>query len=219
MLLVEDLQTLAYRPAWELQERIHAEVAGGAAERILLVEHPPVITLGRRPKPDAHLLASAEDLARIGVELVHTDRGGDITFHGVGQIVAYPIIRLNDHGLSVGGYVRALENAVIAALADLGVAGRRIAGAVGIWTGKEDRPAKICAIGVRIRRGVSMHGLALNVETDMKYFNLIVPCGLTGTAVTSLREILGDRTPPMDAVKQILVAALQRQLSAVESAT
>jgi lipoyl(octanoyl) transferase len=219
MLRVEDLQTLAYRPAWELQERLHAEVVDGGPERILLVQHPPVITLGRRPKPDAHLLASAEDLARLGVELVHTDRGGDITFHGLGQIVAYPIIRLGDHGLSVGGYVRALENAVIAALADLGVPSRRISGAVGIWTGPENRPAKICAIGVRIRRGVSMHGLALNVETDMSYFNLIVPCGLSGAAVTNLRAILGEATPPMDAVKQILVAALQRQLTAVGSAT
>jgi len=216
---VEDLKILAYRPAWELQERLHAEVVAGGEERLLIVEHPPVITLGRRPKPDAHLLASAEDLARLGVELVHTDRGGDITFHGLGQIVVYPIIRLNEHGLSVGGYVRALENGVITALADLAIPGRRISGAVGVWTGLADRPAKICAIGVRIRRGVSMHGLALNVETDMNYFNLIVPCGLAGSAVTSVRKILGDQTPPVDTVKHILVVALQRQLTAVESAT
>jgi lipoate-protein ligase B len=213
MFRVEDLQTLTYLRAWALQERIHGEVVDGSAERLLLVEHPPVITLGRRPRPEQHLLASAEDLARLSVELVHTDRGGDITFHGPGQIVAYPILRLADHGLSVGGYVRALEHAVIAALGELGVSARRIQGAVGIWTGPESRQAKICAIGVRVRRGVSMHGLALNVETDLSYFNLIVPCGLTGKTVTSLRQILGEKTPPMDRVKQVLVGALQRQFA------
>src|SRR5580658_10167218 len=111
-----DLGTLEYRQAWALQEKFHEQVAAGDSEKLLLLEHPPVITIGRREQGFEHLLAKPEDLKRLGVDLVHSDRGGDITFHGPGQIVIYPIIRLNDHALSVGGYVRALENAVIAAL-------------------------------------------------------------------------------------------------------
>jgi len=182
MFRVEDLQIMEYRQAWEYQESVHAQVADGAAERLLLVEHPDVVTLGRRPPVEKHLLATPEQLEEAGVALVHSDRGGDITFHGPGQLVAYPIIRLNDHGLSVGGYVRLLERSVIAALAELGVHAFRQDGAVGIWTEDHGTTAKICAIGVRIRRGVSMHGLALNVRTDLSRFDLIVPCGLEGAA-------------------------------------
>jgi lipoyl(octanoyl) transferase len=210
MIRVEELNTMAYRAAWARQEAVHGEVAAGGEERILLVEHPPVITLGRRGQTPGNLLASEEYLLKMGVELVHSDRGGDITFHGPGQIVAYPIIRLADHGLSVGGYVRSLEMAAIGALAELGVSARRVDGAVGVWTDDEGEPAKICAIGVRIRRGISLHGLAMNVRTDLRYFNLIVPCGLTGKPVTSLEKLLGDRTPAMGRVKEVLVKALQR---------
>ena len=130
------------------------------------------------------------------MEVVQSDRGGDITFHGPGQLVAYPVVRLNNHGLSVGGYVHGLEEVVIETLADFGVVrppgpfrGRRL--------GRRRRGdlAKVCAIGVRIRRGVSLHGLALNVDTDLSYFNLIVPCGLAGRQVTSLRRLLGRRRP------------------------
>ncbi|HTW94629.1 MAG TPA: lipoyl(octanoyl) transferase LipB [Tepidisphaeraceae bacterium] len=199
-----DLGTLEYRKAWSVQEQIHEQVSGGGAEKILIVEHPPVITIGRRAQGAEHLLANAEDLARLGVDFVHSDRGGDITFHGPGQIVVYPIIRLNDHGLSVGGYVRALERSVIAALAQMGIAAHREDGAVGIWTGV----GKICAIGVRIRRGVSLHGLALNVTTDLRYFNLIVPCGLTGRTVTSVQQILGERMPRVSHIKESLIAGL-----------
>jgi lipoyl(octanoyl) transferase len=215
MLRVEDLQVMDYRQAWALQEAALAEVADGAAERLLLVEHPPVITLGRRPPTSEHLLASPDDLARAGVEVVHSDRGGEITFHGPGQLVVYPIIRLIDHRLSVGGYVRMLEHSVIAALAEMGVTGQREQGAVGVWTGN----AKICAIGVRIRRGVSMHGLALNVDIDLSRFDLIVPCGLSGRAVTSLRQVLGEKTPPMATVKTVLAGALRRFLANVELPT
>jgi len=208
-----DLGTLEYRKAWTLQEQLHEQVAGGATEKILLVEHPPVITIGRRPQGADHLLAKPEDLSRLGVDMVHSDRGGDITFHGPGQIVVYPIIRLNDHGLSVGGYVRALENSVISALGQIGIAAHREPGAVGIWT----ELGKICAIGVRIRRGTSLHGLALNVSTDLRYFNLIVPCGLTGRTVTSVQQLLGEATPSMGKIKNHLVNSLNESLNAVSA--
>src|SRR5688500_8579993 len=194
---VEDLGTMPYRDAWAAQEAAHADVLDGGAERILLVEHPPVITFGRRPGVERNLIASDAQLATLGVEVVQSDRGGDITFHGPGQIVAYPIVRLNDHTLSVGGYVRALERAAIDTCRAFGVEARREDGAVGVWVDDPivGTPAKICAIGVRIRRGVSLHGLALNVTTDLSYFDLIVPCGLTGRSVTSLERLLGADAP------------------------
>lgn len=212
---VEDLGMMRYRDAWALQERMHAEVVDGAEERILLVEHPPVITYGRRPGVERNVVAPPDELARRGVEVVPSDRGGDVTFHGPGQLVVYPIVRLNDHHLSVGGYVRALERAVIDALKLLGVAARKDSCAVGVWT--EGPPgsgmlAKICAIGVRARRGVTLHGLALNVTTDLSYFDLIVPCGLVGRPVTSLRKLLGPRTPTIDAVKSAVAEALSATL-------
>jgi len=124
---------MRYRDAWDLQKSAHAEVLAGGDERIFLVEHPPVITFGRRPGVDQHLLASRQTLASMGVEVVQSDRGGDITFHGLGQLVAYPIIRLNDHRLSVGSYVRSLETAVIATLSDLGIAAQKDSAAIGVW--------------------------------------------------------------------------------------
>jgi lipoyl(octanoyl) transferase len=182
----------------------------GAQEQIILIEHPPVITFGRRAGVERHLIASDEQLARLGVEVVQSDRGGDITFHGPGQVVAYPIIRLMDHRLSVGGYVRRLEEAVVATLAGYGVAARaREEGAVGIWaTDGGGRAAKVCAIGVRIRRGVSMHGLALNLGTDLRFFELIVPCGLPGRPVTSIERLLGPAAPDIATVKKDLSAQL-----------
>src|SRR4051812_41701854 len=120
-MVIEDLGTMPYRQAWAHQERVHAEVVAGGPERLLLVEHPPVITCGRRPDVSKNLIASAELLQTLGVEFVESDRGGDITFHGPGQLVAYPIVRLIDHRLSVGAYVRTLEQAVIGALGDLGI--------------------------------------------------------------------------------------------------
>src|SRR4051794_2594976 len=119
---VEDLGRMPYRQAWARQEQVHADVVAGANERILLVEHPPVITCGRRPSVTKNLLASPQQLEKLGLEFVESDRGGDITFHGPGQLVAYPIIRLIDHHLSVGGYVRVLEQAVISALGEVGIA-------------------------------------------------------------------------------------------------
>ncbi len=223
---VQDLSTLPYRDAWAIQEQVHADVLGGGEERLILVEHPPVITFGRRAETfgQQNLVASQDYLKQLGVELVQSDRGGDITFHGPGQIVAYPIIRLIDHHLSVGGYVRKLEEIVIATLAELGIAAKKDDAGVGVWVEEKQAvdsgqqadsssfilqpstfpSAKICAIGVRVRRGVTMHGIALNVETDLRYFDLIVPCGLAGKRATSVRKILGLATPPIADIKQTL---------------
>jgi lipoate-protein ligase B len=202
---VEDLGTMPYRDAWGAQESAHADVLAGGEERLLLVEHPPVITFGRRGVTERNVIASDDQLRALGVDVVESDRGGDITFHGPGQLVAYPIVRLIDHKLSVGGYVRALENAVIRTLASFGVEARREDRAVGIWVGD----AKICAIGVRIRRGVSLHGLALNVTTHLHYFDLIVPCGLVGRPVTSLANVLNGTMPPLRQVKDELARQLR----------
>jgi lipoate-protein ligase B len=210
-MIVEDLGVMDYREAWKTQERALERVAQGAAEMLLLVEHPPVITMGRRAGQEAH----ADVLSRAGVEVVRSDRGGDVTFHGPGQLVAYPIIRLNDHGMSVGAYVHRLEDVVIATLAQLGVAARKDREAIGIWVdeatdGNPSVAAKICALGVRIRRGVSMHGIALNVSTDLSAFALIIPCGLAGRGVTSLAKVLGANAPNMAAVKAELTDQMRR---------
>ena len=214
---INDLAIMSYRDAWAAQERVHADVLAGGEEQILFVEHPPVITFGRRAEVmgQKNLVASAEALARMGVEVVQSDRGGDVTFHGPGQLVVYPIIRLSDHKLSVGSYVRLLQDVVIDALRTLGVESHRDEAAVGVWVGDQDRAEKICALGVRIRRGVSMHGLALNVTTDLNYFNLIVPCGICNRGVTSIQKILGEKTPSLDAVKQAVRSSFTRALSVV----
>ncbi len=202
---IADLGLMPYRQAWELQERAHESVVAGAAETILIVEHPPVVTLGRRAESIENLTSSPRELQQAGVELVHSDRGGDITYHGPGQIVAYPIIRLADHGFSVSGYVHRLEAIVIAALGEWGIEGFADPQAVGVWVRDGDALAKICAIGVRIRRGVSLHGLALNVTTDLAGFSHIVPCGLPNRGVTSIGKILGKNAPDLATVKKILV--------------
>jgi len=177
----------------------------GGPKRLYLVEHPPVITFGRRPGLRKNIVASAESLERSGVEVVESDRGGDVTFHGPGQLVAYPIIRLADHHLSISAYVHKLEDLIIETLAACGLASHKDPCAIGVWTRVGDTDAKIAAIGVRIRRGVTMHGLALNVNVDLNYFNLIIPCGLPGRAVTSLQNLLGESTPNIDRIKQLLV--------------
>ncbi len=212
-MIVQDLGLMPYREAWALQEQRHTDVFAGGEEQLLLVEHPPVITMGRRAGQLKHVLQPASQLQQAGVELVESDRGGDVTFHGPGQLVAYPIVRLNDHALSVGGYVHRLEDIVMQTLRELGVAAQKDACAVGVWTPDEGKLAKICAIGVRIRRGVSLHGLAINVSTDLQQFDRIVPCGLNGRAVTSLQKLLGERSPTMDRVKSVLSEKFQRSFA------
>lgn len=211
-----DIGNLAYRDAWRRQEAVHAEVLAGAEAAVLLVEHPPVITFGRRAADSAgHLVASRESLNDQGIDVVESDRGGDVTFHGPGQLVAYPIVRLADHRLSVGAYVKTLEHAVIATLAAIGIDAFLDPAAIGIWTNQSSSiPAKICALGVRIKRGVSMHGVALNVTTDLNYFKLIDPCGLGGRPVTSVRKILGDAGPTLAAIKPILAEQIAAHVAA-----
>jgi lipoyl(octanoyl) transferase len=210
---VADLGLMEYRAAWALQEQTHAEVQAGGAERILVVEHPSVITLGRRGMVAENLVTSEEELARLGIDIVETDRGGDITFHGPGQIVVYPIIRLVDHKLSVGCYVHRLEEAVIATLGEFGILTKTDSGAVGVWVEDGGKPAKICAIGVRVRRGVSLHGIALNVTTDLDYFKHIVPCGLKGRGVTNLERMSGVGAVSIEQVKQKLLGHICEKLA------
>lgn len=211
---IHDLGLTPYTAAWKIQESAHEAVINGGEEQIFLVEHPPVITYGRRPGLDRNLIASAEQLAKLGVEIVQSDRGGDITFHGPGQLVVYPIIRLDDHKLSVSGYVHLLEKVIIATLDHFRLPTTTDPKAVGVWTAESTAcgPAKVCAIGVRIRRGVTLHGLALNVSTDLNYFDLIIPCGLQNRPVTSLARQLGDRAPAMGDVKKVLVDCLLASL-------
>lgn len=216
---------MGYAPAYDAQiahlERVLASrEAEGDSRRsagfLLLVEHdPPVITISRRPAAAEHLLASTELLARAGIEIQPTDRGGDITYHGPGQLVAYPILDLNLLGLRLHEYMRALEDAVITLCESFGVSAVRDQHATGVWaaddTGAAER--KICAMGVRVKRWVSMHGLALNVTTNLAHFDHIVPCGLAGRPVTSLRRELGDRSPTMDETKDALIRELDAVLS------
>ncbi len=217
-MIFEDLGVMPYRDAWALQEAAHERVASGGEETVFFVEHPPVITLGRRAGLEAHIITPADVLQKMGIEVVHSDRGGDVTFHGPGQIVVYPIVRLLDHHWSVGGYVRALQNIAVNTLARFNIAGRLDPSAIGVWVMKPDGvEAKVCALGVRVRRGVTLHGIALNVVTDLRYFDLIVPCGLAGRAVTSLRQVMQEKTPAMGAVKAAFRDEIERTLASVRA--
>ena len=196
-----------YAEGLRLQRELHAaRCAGSIGDTILVVEHPHVYTLGRSAEA-SHLLWSRETLRAKGEELAETDRGGDITYHGPGQVVAYPIVDLPARGLGVRDYVFRLEEAVIETLAGFGVQAGRDPRNRGVWVGN----AKICAIGIRVSRHVTLHGLALNVNTDLSFFSGIVPCGLADADVTSLAEELGA-PQDMDAVRDALVAALVRWL-------
>jgi len=211
---VLDLRQRSWAETWELQEQFHAQVARGGEEIVLFVEHTPVITLGRQKELSLrNLRVNVEELNARGIDVVETDRGGNVTFHGPGQIVAYPIIRLSDHKLTVGGYVRMLQDVVVETLARCMVKAYIDPDAVGVWVDENNKRAKICAIGVRVRRGITLHGLALNVETDMNYFDLIIPCGLNDRAVTNMRRVGRGQVSDIEHVKWLLSQALQRRLS------
>jgi len=174
-------------------ELVSARKSGQIANTLLLLEHPPVVTLGRNAKRE-NVIASADMLARRGVEVYECDRGGDVTFHGPGQLVGYPIVDLYGFSPRVGAvdFVRRMEEALIRTCADFGVAAQRIKGLTGAWV--EQR--KIAAMGIHVSRGVTSHGFALNVNNDLEYFKLIVPCGITDKPVTSLaRELGADQKP------------------------
>jgi lipoate-protein ligase B len=226
LLQVKDLGRMSYACALELQRAAHAEVVAARENRgqmqLLLVEHDPqVITVSRRPDASKNVLVSPQRLAQLGVECVETDRGGDVTWHGPGQLVAYPILDLERMGLRIHGYMRLLEETVIEVLADMGVAAHRDAKATGVWVRAKDQPGdlKICAMGVRVSRWVCMHGLALNVNPDLAAFNLIVPCGLTERGVTSMRECLGEKCPSMEHVKAKLAQKLSQAVATHVAAT
>jgi lipoyl(octanoyl) transferase len=270
MLTIIDAGLLPYRPAWDLQLQLHDKVLAGekpyAPGILMLVEHPPTITIGRRPNAAQHLLASPALLASRGIDLVETDRGGDITFHGPGQLVAYPIIPLNPYNFNLHSYMRFLEEVVIQTLASFHLPAHRDPSpkpATGVWVplitpdvnpkptpetpGGRPEPAtprpcpihapiapsspvaeargceppaaspsapplaKICALGIKLRRWITLHGIALNVSTDLSFFQLINPCGLS-RPVTSMQTLLADQCPPMSTVKDALTHTFQNLL-------
>ena len=182
------LGRVPYAEALELQRNIARDRISGAIPQdvLLLVEHPPVVTLGRAAK-EKHLIASPEFLQSKGVELFEVERGGDVTFHGLGQLVGYPIIDLKRHRQDLHWYLRKIEEALIMALADYGIPGERNTAFTGVWT----RGKKIASIGVHARDWVTWHGFALNVTTDLSYFDLIIPCGIDGVVMTSIAREVG----------------------------
>ena len=201
---VRRLGRIGYEEALQLQKQLVEERKKGLiSDQLLLLEHPPVITLGAKTRNDlSHVLHTPEALAEMGVGLFETGRGGDVTYHGPGQLVGYPIFDLKPDRCDVHRYVRDLEEALIQAVARFGVRATRIPGLTGIWVGDE----KLAAIGVRISRWVTSHGFALNVNVDLSQFNLIVPCGITDKGVTSLERLLGRRVS-MDEVENSVVSA------------
>jgi lipoyl(octanoyl) transferase len=186
------LGRMTYRDAWALQKRLVAErAADQIGDQLLLLEHDAVLTIGRHGD-EAHVLASPAELQRRGIEVLRVERGGEVTYHGPGQLVAYPILRLADRGLLVRPLVRALEQAMVETCASLGVDAARRDGEPGCWVAAESPiPRKIGALGLRIERGVSYHGIALNVETNLDDFELIDPCGVPGLVSTSMARELG----------------------------
>lgn len=218
-IIVNDLGRIPYRDAWDLQEQLLREDTDAKAaareagagtipqtrHHLLFCEHPPVYTLGKSGDME-HLLVSDEELAARGIQFVQTNRGGDITFHGEGQIVGYPILDLERFYTDIGRYLRNLEEVIIRTIGDYGLAGERSKGETGVWLDPAipGRARKICAMGVRCSRWVTMHGFALNVNTDLSYFNNIVPCGIQDKSVTSLQKETG-RALPVEEVRARIV--------------
>ncbi len=178
-----------------------------------------MITISQRRGAGDHLLATAATLDHLGIDVQTTDRGGGITYHGPGQLVVYPIVRLEPLALNIGRYMRLLERSVIDTVEAFGVEARRLHGLTGVWVeGSGCGAKKLCAMGVRVRKNVTLHGLALNVDPDLDHFATIVPCGLAGYGVTSLHALLGQRCPTMTQVKEEIVAGLRRRLEAAAKA-
>jgi len=185
--LVYDLGLVDYHKGLLLQERLlNSRKCGAISDVLLLLQHPSVFTMGRSGIVE-NIIVPEETLVKEGIPVFHTNRGGDITYHGPGQLVGYPILNLRENGLTVHQYVWDLEEIVIRTLADFGIGGQRISGRRGVWVGRQ----KICSLGLRISREVSMHGFALNVNTNLKYFTYIIPCGITGVSITSVSKLLG----------------------------
>jgi lipoyl(octanoyl) transferase len=212
-LLVHRLGVVPYAEGLELQKRlVEQRKADEIPDQLILLEHPPVITLGVRSRNErSHILETPAGLAAQGVELFETGRGGDVTYHGPGQLVGYPILDLRPDRCDVHRYVRDLEEALIRAVASFGITAGRSPGLTGAWVGED----KLAAIGVRIARWVTSHGFALNVTTNLQHFSLIVPCGISGKGVTSLEKLTGSAVAMPDvqaAVVQAFAAVFDRRI-------
>lgn len=204
---VVDLGLLPYEEAFARQREAVDDVLAGGEERIFVVQHPPILTLGAAFHVE-NLLLPEEEYAGRGIEIARTDRGGDVTFHGPGQLVCYPILNLSERGKDLHRYLRALEEAVIQAVGHFGLVGERNPVNTGVWIGNR----KVCAMGIKVRRWVTMHGLALNCDTDLSPYETIVPCGIRGDyGVTSLSRELG-RSVTVGEAKPVLLEALQQSL-------
>ncbi len=207
-----DVGLKEYKECWDYQETLLKEVSDDKRSTkqpseknyFLLVEHPHVYTLGKSGD-EANMLANADFLKKIEATFYKINRGGDITYHGPGQLVGYPIIDLEKYKIGVREYIEKMEDAIIATIAEYGLEGGRKEGATGVWLQADHkvRARKICAIGVRVSRYVTMHGFALNVNTDMRYFNYINPCGFNSFGVTSIQQELGKKIP-MEEVKKLV---------------
>ena len=214
---ISDWRNVPYAEAWDRQTAyfdalVHTKQVGEEyVNHIILCEHPHVYTLGRSGK-EGNMLLSEEQLSAVGASLYHIDRGGDITYHGPGQLVCYPILNLEEFSLGLKEYVHLLEEAVIRVCASYGITAGRVEKATGVWLdGNSPRARKICAIGVRSSHYVTMHGLALNVNTDLCYFSYINPCGFIDKGVTSLQKELGKEVP-IEEVKKRLCNELKELL-------
>lgn len=214
---IEDWKHISYSDAWSKQTEIFNSVIEARKEgkpyenRIIFCTHPHVYTIGKHGKQE-NMLISDDMLSRIGAEVFRIDRGGDITYHGPGQLVCYPILCLEDFNLGLKGYLHLLEEAVIRTCSHYGIQSGRVDGATGVWIDiNTPRERKICAMGVRSSHFVTMHGLALNVNTDLKYFDYINPCGFTNKGVTSIEKETGVQVS-MDEVRRILTDELLRLL-------
>lgn len=191
-LKIKNIGQKPYAEALTIQHEVHKEVLEGSTDTLILCEHPHVYTFGKSANKN-NLLISPEFLTNIHAEVHKTERGGDITYHGPGQLVGYPIINLRKHGIGVKKYVETLERSIIQTLANFNIEAYQLEGLTGIWVGKVGAPKrKIGAIGIRVCNGISMHGFALNVRTDLSYFDHIVPCGISDKGVTSIYQEIGE---------------------------
>jgi lipoyl(octanoyl) transferase len=208
-----DLGLKDYKETWDYQLSLHEELVqkkmgkltGNSFQHLLFVEHPHVYTLGKSGK-EINLLVSPANLSVLGAGFYKIDRGGDITYHGPGQLVGYPVFDLEQLGMGIKKYIHTLEETIITTLQDFGILSGRLEGATGVWidTGLASRTRKICAIGVKVSRAITMHGFALNINTDLKYFNHINPCGFKTRGVTSMEKELGSRQD-INKVKEVLI--------------
>jgi len=204
-----DLGKSHYNDAWELQKRLQSQrISGQIDDQLLLVEHFPVYTLGKNT-PKEHLLTKESD----NISIIQTDRGGDITFHGPGQLVGYPILDLNQYKRSISWYMRELEQLIIDVLKEYDINAGRKKGLTGVWV----KGKKIAALGVRISKWVTMHGFSLNINPDLKYYQGIIPCGISEYGVTSMAKILGKNVPSMMEIKETLVKHFISKFSVYKS--